>query len=308
MTHDAYLWMSMSIIAAALALSAADMREQPAAPTQTAASTLSASSSSVSSLSVSAEPPAATVPAAAAAVPASPAHDPLPDRDAPRAEETAPTAEVAQPQPEDVPANLAVATVQPDLAAPAGATPLAQPEQPVSPVAVQTAALLGAANATTTARRQASRWSRLIGDNVDEELRCLALNIYWEARSEPALGRFAVAAVTLNRVSHRRFPNTVCEVVRQGETLGRHRCQFSWMCDDKSDKPENQAAWREAEHIAYSMLFLDLPDPTNGALWYHADYVSPGWAKAMARVTQIGRHLFYRAAARQARAAAGLAG
>jgi N-acetylmuramoyl-L-alanine amidase len=156
--------------------------------------------------------------------------------------------------------------------------------------------------------RPAGRWARLVGSDVEDELRCLALNIYWEARSEPALGRFAVAAVTLNRVGHRGFPNTICGVVRQGENLGLHRCQFSWVCDGKSNEPQNDEAWQEAENIAFSMLFLDLPDPTEGALWYHADYVSPGWAKAMARSTRIGRHLFYRDPIREASDAARLAG
>jgi len=181
----------------------------------------------------------------------------------------------------------------------------------VNSVVLRTAAV--PASVRTEARPPAQRstglWTRLLGDDVDAEIKCLALNIYWESRSEPLLGRFAVAAVTLNRVSHKRFPDTVCGVVRQGENLGRDRCQFSWMCDGKSNTPENEAAWREAKHIAHSMLDLDLPDPTNGALWYHADYVTPGWAKAMARITQIGRHLFYRAPVRQARRdAAGLSG
>lgn len=148
--------------------------------------------------------------------------------------------------------------------------------------------------------RVPSRWTRRIGNDVNNEVKCLALNIYWEARSEPTLGRFAVAAVTLNRVGHKAFPDTICGVVHQGVERGLHRCQFSWACDGKSKTPGNPKAWREAEHIAYTMLFLDLPDPTNGALWYHADYVSPGWSKAMARVTQIGRHIYYRGVIRAA--------
>ena len=52
--------------------------------------------------------------------------------------------------------------------------------------------------------------------NVEEELHCLALNIYHEARGEPELGKFAVANVTMNRVNDARFPKTVCDVVRQG--------------------------------------------------------------------------------------------
>ncbi|MGZ9034938.1 MAG: hypothetical protein ACXW25_11110, partial [Rhodospirillales bacterium] len=57
---------------------------------------------------------------------------------------------------------------------------------------------------------KAGRWARVVGENLEAELRCLALNVYWEARSESALGRLAVAAVTLNRVAHRDFPGTIC--------------------------------------------------------------------------------------------------
>jgi spore germination cell wall hydrolase CwlJ-like protein len=52
--------------------------------------------------------------------------------------------------------------------------------------------------------------------NFDKALRCLALNIYHEARSEPRAGQIAVASVTLNRVKSKRFPGTVCDVVMQG--------------------------------------------------------------------------------------------
>ena len=82
------------------------------------------------------------------------------------------------------------------------------------------------------------------------ELDCLALNIYWEARSEPRLGQIAVAAVTLNRVADPGFPDTVCSVVRQGEERGRNLCQFSWHCDGLDDRPGNLAAWQHAQRLA----------------------------------------------------------
>lgn len=137
-------------------------------------------------------------------------------------------------------------------------------------------------------------WLGDIGKNLNAEFRCLALNVYWEARSESSLGQFAVAAVTLNRVAHKRFPDTVCGVVQQGGAERRHRCQFSWWCDGKSDVPTNSAAWHAAKSIAYTALFFDPPDPTDGALWYHADYVNPSWNKAMSHTATIGRHIYYR--------------
>lgn len=124
-------------------------------------------------------------------------------------------------------------------------------------------------------------------------LKCLALNIYWEARSEPIAGQVAVAAVTLNRVENKRFPNDICKVVRQGGEIRRHRCQFSWWCDGKKDDPLEAEAWRRANTLARLTAAGVIDDPTGGAMWYHADYVDPYWADAKKQVTKIGKHIFY---------------
>ncbi len=124
-------------------------------------------------------------------------------------------------------------------------------------------------------------------------LKCLAMNIYWEARSEPVAGQVAVAAVTLNRVEDRRFPDDVCKVVRQGGEIRRHRCQFSWWCDGKKDVPLEAEAWRRANTLARLTSAGVIEDPTGGAMWYHADYVEPYWAEAKKQVTKIGKHIFY---------------
>lgn len=134
-------------------------------------------------------------------------------------------------------------------------------------------------HASTTERRQ--------------QLHCLALNIYWEARSEPITGQLAVAAVTLNRVQDPRFPSSVCGVVRQGGEIRRHRCQFSWWCDGKKDDPKDANSWRRANTLARLSSAGIVDDPTQGAMWYHADYVTPYWAAKKERVAQIGRHIFY---------------
>lgn len=125
------------------------------------------------------------------------------------------------------------------------------------------------------------------------ELKCLALNIYWEARSEPVTGQVAVAAVTLNRAEHERFPSDICDVVRQGGEIRRHRCQFSWWCDGKRDDPLEAEAWRRANTLARLTAAGVIEDPTGGAMWYHADYVEPYWAEAKKQVTKIGKHIFY---------------
>jgi hypothetical protein len=180
-------------------------------------------------------------------------------------------------------------------------------EEALARRAIRVAATLAAPGSTVPLRSKTGRVGQ-VGEDVAAELRCLALNVYWEARSETPLGQLAVASVTLNRVANRNFPNTVCEVVLQGQAQGLHRCQFSWVCDRRGNEPGDDAAWRNAELVALAALFLNVPDPTRGALWYHADYVSPPWADSMAQAMRIGRHLFYRGPARTIEAARGATG
>jgi len=129
--------------------------------------------------------------------------------------------------------------------------------------------------------------------DIAEEVGCLALNIYFEARGEPDLGKIAVAHVVLNRVVDKRFPATVCDVVRQGGDQRLHRCQFSWWCDGRSDKPSDARSWQKVQAVARQVYWGFSPDPTAGALWYHADSVSPSWGHVFDRDSQIGQHIFY---------------
>ncbi len=130
------------------------------------------------------------------------------------------------------------------------------------------------------------------------EIECLALNIYFEARGEPEAGQLAVGHVVMNRVASARFPATVCGVIRQGGHLRRYRCQFSWWCDGRSDKPRNKRLWEKSAELALNVYWGRSVDPTEGALWYHADYVKPSWRKDFERGPKIGRHIFYSPAPR----------
>jgi len=121
---------------------------------------------------------------------------------------------------------------------------------------------------------------------------CLAMNIYHESRGEPVQGQFAVAEVTLNRVDSPRFPDTICEVVKQSNKNG---CQFSWWCDSKSDRPKDKEAWEFSLLIARAYLrYQDTISHVGDATFYHADSVAPYWSKKFDKVTKVGRHVFYR--------------
>lgn len=131
----------------------------------------------------------------------------------------------------------------------------------------------------------------------DTALMCLALNLYHEARSEPIVGQMAVASVVLNRVKDPRFPNDICSVVHEGPIGAnghpiRHKCQFSWYCDGKDDKPMDPIGWQHSFNVASYMLNGKPIDVTEGALFYHADYVSPNWENYQ-RVVKIESHIFY---------------
>tara|TARA_Y100000287_G_scaffold176234_1_gene166709 strand:- start:434 stop:874 length:441 start_codon:yes stop_codon:yes gene_type:complete len=135
---------------------------------------------------------------------------------------------------------------------------------------------------------------------------CLALNTYHEAKNQSMIGQIATAQVVMNRVADDRYPNTVCEVVKQGphrpswedptkEYPVRHRCQFSWYCDGKPDIPKNEKAWKKAQDYAYLVLYNKINlDVTEGATHYHATYVKPAWARTKTRTTKIEKHIFYR--------------
>ena len=74
-----------------------------------------------------------------------------------------------------------------------------------------------------------------IAEDRQAELRCLAENIYFEARAESMKGKIAVGNVTRNRLESKKFPNTYCGVIKQGYRPGKRNCQFSWFCDGKPD-------------------------------------------------------------------------
>lgn len=129
--------------------------------------------------------------------------------------------------------------------------------------------------------------------NLDAEARCLAQAVYFEARSEDLEGQLAVAQVVLNRVSDRRYPASICNVVFQNDHLP-FRCQFSFACDGRSDRPHNMQAWAIARTIAHIALAQKWNDVTQASTHYHAVDVRPYWMNRLDRRVQVGRHIFYR--------------
>jgi len=130
---------------------------------------------------------------------------------------------------------------------------------------------------------------------------CLALNLYHEARGEPLAGQLAVGFSTMNRVADKRYPDTVCGVVKQAKYYAwdmenpiRNQCQYSWFCDGLSDNPQDGKAMLEATILAQNIYHRLVTDISEGATHYHATYVHPYWADDMFAVLHIGDHIFYK--------------
>ena len=130
---------------------------------------------------------------------------------------------------------------------------------------------------------------------------CLATAIYFEARGEPTAGQVAVANVIVNRAMDNRFPDTICGVVKQGQTYKwaphipvRNRCHFSFYCDGKPEEISDMVAYNKAIDIANRVINGELIDITDGATHYHATRILPEWAETKTETVTISNHIFYR--------------
>ncbi len=123
---------------------------------------------------------------------------------------------------------------------------------------------------------------------------CLALAMYHEARSESLIGQVAVGKIILNRSASgdRRWPVSICDVVHQGG-IYPHKCQFSFYCDGKGDKPHDIIAWGTSLRIAVAMLDgrLYVKGLDYATCYHNTSIKAPPWAKG--QFTQIKGHIFY---------------
>jgi spore germination cell wall hydrolase CwlJ-like protein len=130
------------------------------------------------------------------------------------------------------------------------------------------------------------------------DLFCMAEAIYFESRGEPAIGQLAVGITIKNRFQSNRYPDNICDVVRQGRYFRglplRDKCQFSYFCDGKPERITDFKAWEKALGLAALVLssrveVAGLEDVTH----YHSVKVTPRWSDKLHYKTRVGRHLFY---------------
>lgn len=143
-------------------------------------------------------------------------------------------------------------------------------------------------------------------DPMEQELDCLATNIYHESRGDSLAGQAAVADVVMNRVEEDNYPNTVCGVVQQAVWVinwkgnivpERYRCQFSWFCDGVSDEPTDMKAWIRSYKVAMEVYKEgSWRGITEGSTHYHAAHMRANWAqdRGMEYKGTIGQHEFYK--------------
>ena len=140
--------------------------------------------------------------------------------------------------------------------------------------------------------------------SITASVLCLATNLYFEGRGEDALGQYAIAEVTLNRVASAGYPDTICSVVKQGRVDQhgnpiKHKCHFSWYCDGLSDVPKDREAWKRAVLMAQVSIDSFKHHDTFRAVGRHAHHYHttsikpPYWAASMVRGRTIGGHIFY---------------
>ena len=130
------------------------------------------------------------------------------------------------------------------------------------------------------------------------EIYCMAEAIYFEARNQDVIGQVAVAIVVRNRMRDKRWPSTVCGVVREGYYRKgqpiRDKCQFSYWCDGKPETPKDKKAWQKALDLA-GIVYTDGIEIVGlgSATHYHTIWVAPKWAKEFDQCKIIGDHKFY---------------
>ncbi|MDP3906279.1 cell wall hydrolase [Novosphingobium sp.] len=121
---------------------------------------------------------------------------------------------------------------------------------------------------------------------LSSELNCLAGAIYFESKGETLAGQLAVGRVVVARSKSGRFPGSYCGVVFQPS-------QFSFVRGNALPYVRKQSAeWKEAVAIAQIANEGTWRSPVEGALFFHATYVSPGWR--LKRLARVDNHIFYR--------------
>ncbi|MFD1444027.1 spore cortex-lytic enzyme [Thermoactinomyces vulgaris] len=116
----------------------------------------------------------------------------------------------------------------------------------------------------------------------ENDIHLLAQAVYAEGRGESYIGQVAIAAVILNRLESREFPDTISGIIFQPLAFEAVADGQIWMQPDETAKK----AVRDA---------LNGWDPTGGALYYfNPERATSKWIWNRPQIKKIGKHIFTR--------------
>ena len=140
-------------------------------------------------------------------------------------------------------------------------------------------------------------------EETNSNRECLAQALFAEFRSETAAAAIAGGEVILNRVNDKRYPNTICEVVRY-KNKGVYHFSYQYKTDPNFYKTARVfSSMRvtsieiKAKERAYEIadnVMASVPALPSDALNYHTIAVKPSWAHNLQKNSQIGKTIFYR--------------
>jgi Cell Wall Hydrolase len=161
-----------------------------------------------------------------------------------------------------------------------GGAPLMDPEPETSDMSDESPDNMSASSLAELVRMQD------INDSLSSEQHCLAGTVYFESKGESLPGQLAVARVVMARAKSGRFASTLCGVVYQ-------KNQFSFVRGNSMPRIDTGSThWRNAVAISKIALSNSWKSPVEGALFFHARRVSPGWR--LTRLGTVDNHVFYR--------------
>ena len=115
------------------------------------------------------------------------------------------------------------------------------------------------------------------------EIMCLSMIMFGEARGEPQVGQVAVAYTAVNRKADPHYPNNICKIMTQ-------ESQYEFVT--KYGIPKEHEV-KYLMPIAEAILNGRIDDPTRGAKWFHTRKVKPVWSKDKPVKLALGNHIFY---------------
>ena len=115
------------------------------------------------------------------------------------------------------------------------------------------------------------------------ELMCLSMIMFGEARGEADIGKVAVAYTAINRKADPKYPKDICKIMKQP-------AQYDFLA--KIGTPQ-EYQYKYLEPIAQAILDGRIDDPTGGAKWFHTRKIKPYWSKEKPVKIALGNHIFY---------------